>query len=285
MNLWVHRYELVPRRRLSAIARDGVREGALLRVDGGFADVHPWPELGDLPLDAQLALLARGEMTRLTRASLRLASADAEARRRGVSLFDGLTIPASHWTGADPPAGFDTVKLKEAADLPEGVRIRIDFNGRLSPPQYLGIARQLPRERVDFVEDPCPYDEASWRTLREQGGLPLAYDTPRDRERTQTEGAFDVLVHKPAVEDVFPAFSGEVVVTSSMDHALGQFGAAWVAATHHAASRCGLFTHVLYEPDAFFERIRADGARLHPPEGTGVGFDDLLERLSWTRLR
>ena len=41
------RYELTPKRRLSAIAAEGPRHGALIRADGGFADIHPWPELGD----------------------------------------------------------------------------------------------------------------------------------------------------------------------------------------------------------------------------------------------
>jgi len=34
----------------------------------------------------------------------------------------------------------------------------------------------------------------------------------------------------------------------------------------------------------FIERIEADGARLLPPRGTGIGFDDLLERLPWKSL-
>ena len=58
----------------------------------------------------------------------------------------------------------------------------------------------------------------------------------------------------------------------------------YVAATHDVSARCGLFTHVLYEPNEFIECIEADGARLLPPKGTGIGFDDLLERLPWQRL-
>src|SRR5687767_10845778 len=85
MAIFVHRYTLGPRR------------GALIRVNGGFPDVHPWPELGDAPPDDQLALLEREETTPLTRASLHCARVDGEARTRGVSLFDGLTIPLSHW--------------------------------------------------------------------------------------------------------------------------------------------------------------------------------------------
>jgi O-succinylbenzoate synthase len=91
--MFVHRYTL---RMRSGVAREGapcIREGALLRNDDGFADVHPWPELGDAPLDEQLALLADGQITPLTRASLQCAALDRNARRRGVSLFEGLTIP------------------------------------------------------------------------------------------------------------------------------------------------------------------------------------------------
>ena len=270
MSLSVHRYTLVPR------TGSAPRHGALLRVDGGFADVHPWPELGDAPLDEQLALLARGETTQLTRASLHWARVDADARRRGVSLFEGLTIPLSHWSGDDPPAAFDTVKTKGVLPVPEHVRIRIDFNGRLSPSEFVRIAARLPRERIDFIEDPCPYDEALWASLREQTGLRLALD--------RFEGVADVLVYKPALQTAFPQFDGEIVVTSYMDHPVGQFFAAYVAATNRVSARNGLCTHMLYEPDAFIEQIRLDGARLLPPAGTGIGFDELLGELSWETI-
>jgi O-succinylbenzoate synthase len=266
--MFVHHYTL-------RMLGGAVREGALLRVDDGFADVHPWPSLGDAPLEEQLALLARGETTPLTRASLRCAAIDGDARRRGVSLFDGLTIPLSHWPGNDPPPEFDTVKLKRVLDVPPHVRIRIDFNARLSAEEFLRVAETLPKERIDFIEDPCPYDEEMWRDLRERTGLRLALD--------RFEGNADVLVHKPALGTEWPVHD-DVVVTSYMDHAVGQFFAAYVAATHEVNPRCGLMTHVLYEPEAFFERVERDGARLLPPRGTGIGFDDLLERLPWTSI-
>jgi o-succinylbenzoate synthase len=270
MRIDVHRYTL---RRPNGVTR----HGALIRVDGdGHADVHPWPELGDAPLDEQLALLARGETTALTRASLRLAAVDADARRRGVSLFEGLMIPESHWPGNEPPAGFDTVKTKGVLPVPEPLRIRIDFNASLSAEEFERVAEMLPKERIDFIEDPCPYDAATWRALRQRTGLRLALD------RFTSEA--DVLVHKPALTAEFPSFDGEIVVTSYMDHPVGQFGAAWVAATHQVSPRCGLMTHVLYEPDAFIERIERTGARLLPPQGIGIGFDDLLEKVRWTTL-
>jgi O-succinylbenzoate synthase len=262
---------------LSSIAADGPRRGALIRVDGGVADVHPWPELGDAPLDEQLARLRRGQTTPLTASSLRFAAIDAAARSEGRSVFEGLTIPPSHWPGADPPAGFDTVKLKSIDRIPGHVRLRIDFNATLTADEFVRIAATLPRERIDFIEDPCPYDAATWRALRDRTGLRLALD-----RGTGTEDV-DVLVIKPAVQTI-PSTSAEIVVTSYMDHPIGQLSAAFAAASAGITTTCGLLTHVLYEPDPFIERMRVQGSRLLPPAGTGFGFDDLLEGLSWRRL-
>jgi O-succinylbenzoate synthase len=311
--IWCWPYALKPKRALSALAGDAPRRGALIRSGDGFADVHPWPELGDATIDEQLALLARGVTTRLTARSLNFASLDAAARARGVSLFDGLTIPESHWPGADPPPEFDTVKLKSVERIPEGVRLRIDFNATLTAEEFVRVAATLPRERVDFVEDPCPYDEVVWRSLRAQTGLRLALDSvsavvasgaapavipslseetgrsargslmSRAIDRVTQDDSYDVRVIKPAVEDVPPA-EKEIVVTSHMDHPIGQLGAAYVAAKHATSRRCGLVTHVLYESDLFIERLQLDGARLVPPPGTGIGFDDLLQALPWKRL-
>ena len=279
--IWYAPYELVARRALNARATELRRRGALIRVDDGFADVHPWPELGDAPLEEQLALLARGETTSLTRASLRFARLDAEARAAGRWLFEGVTIPESHWPGGEPPSGFDTVKLKcgpdfDASSLPDGLRIRLDFNATLDAETFARIAATLPSS-VEFVEDPCPYDAAVWRELRARTGVRLALD------RGDSVEGVDVLVVKPAVQDV-PRVDRELVVTSYMDHPLGQLAAALVASQSATSDRCGLVTHVLYEPDEFGEGLRIDGSRLVAPAGTGFGFDDLLEAQSWRKL-
>jgi len=274
------RYELTPKRRLSAVANAGPRRGALIRVNGGFADIHPWPELGDLPLDEQFARLARGEMTPLTKASLKFASIDASARRDGRNLFDGLTIPPSHWPGPDPPPAFDTVKLKSIDVIPDRVRLRIDFNATLTAEEFVRIAATLPRERIDFIEDPCPYDADVWRELRSKTGLRLALDRAASSPEADS---YDVLILKPALDEI-PSTDAEVVVTSYMDHPIGQLCAAYTAATTNITSTCGLITHVLFENDAFIERMRTDGTRLVPPSGTGWGFDDLLEKLPWQKL-
>lgn len=276
MRILIWRYELHPRRELGGVARPGSRHGALLRIGGGVADLHPWPELGDPPLDEQLALLARGTPTKQAAASVHYAALDAQARRDGRSVFRGVEIPLSHWPGDEPAPGFDTVKLKGLHEVDSRLRVRIDFNARLSETEFRSLVPRLPRERVDFVEDPFPYDERAWGDVRRETGIRLALD--------RFEGVADVLVHKPALTADFPRFAGEVVVTSYMDHPVGQLAAAYVAATNRVSARCGLATHVLYEPDAFIERLELDGARLVPPAGTGFGFDDLIEELPWRTL-
>ena len=273
------RYELTPKRRLNAVAAEGPRHGALIRVDGGVADIHPWPELGDAPLDEQLTMLARGETTALTHASLHFASLDARARREGRNLFDGLTIPPSHWPGPDPPDGFDTVKLKSIDRIPDRVRLRIDFNATLTVGEFVRIAATLPRERIDFIEDPCPYDATTWLDLRARTGLRLALD----RAIAEEPAGVDVLIVKPALQPI-PDTAAEVIVTSYMDHPIGQLCAAYAAANAGITTTCGLITHVLYENDPFIERMQIDGTRLVPPEGNGWGFNDLLENLPWQKL-
>ena len=276
--IWIWRYELKPRRALSPLAGARVREGALIRTENGFADIHPWPELGDATIDEQLTRLAREETTPLTTASLRLAQLDGEARERGVSSFAEVTIPESHWPGDDPPPTFDTAKVKGAPRFPDRVRLRIDFNATLTADEFEEIAKTLPRDRIDFIEDPCPYDAKTWRKLRDRTELRLALD------RTFAEEGVDVVVVKPAIQEV-PVTIKEIVVTSYMDHPVGQLGAAFIAAKQATSSRCGLVTHVLYDANEFSEQLALDGMRLVPPHGTGIGFDELLERLPWRRLR
>lgn len=293
MKIWVSRYELTPRSRLSAVARPGPRHGALIRVDDGFADVHPWEELGDEPLEEQLARLARGEHTSLTAASLRHAEADAAMRRAGKSSFEGLEIPDSHWPAdaGDVPDAFDTVKIKASPStraeslLPfVGRGLRLDFNNTMTAGSFAAFIESLPtavRESIDFFEDPFPYEPGAWEAARSSLGLRLALD------RGEATTGVDALVVKPAVRLDLPSFAGRVVVTSYMDHPVGVLGAALVAAQNagRVDPRCGLLTHLLYEPDAFSDRLCVNGARLVPPaSGTGIGFDDLLERLPWKRL-
>jgi o-succinylbenzoate synthase len=47
---------------------------------------------------------------------------------------------------------------------------------------------------------------------------------------------------------------------------------------------CGLQTHHLFEPDGFTGELGPWAPAFKPPSGTGLGFNDLLDALPWTRL-
>lgn len=317
MRIWASRYELIPRAPLNAKSGVTPREGALIRIGDGFADLHPWPELGDAPLDVQLRLLADGTPTQLGRRAIHCTRVDGEARSAGYSLFEDARIPRSHYSAPAPSealdfqlladVGFDRVKLKAGRDATEDaemlmrsadsvlaspVRLRIDFNSGFGVADVHRFLESLPPDllaRIEFLEDPTPADAKSWSEVRAHWKIPIA----ADREKPHSS-AWDVAVYKPAWEEdgmVERAIEDgkTIIVTSAMDHALGQLWAASCAAdlsrSHpDRVGVCGLLTHHLYESNAFSEQLATAQGVLVPPGGTGLGFDDLLESVDWKRL-
>ncbi|MHB8635570.1 MAG: enolase C-terminal domain-like protein [Fimbriimonadaceae bacterium] len=205
------RYELVSRHNASRR-----REGALIRAslpDGlvGYADCHPWPELGDAPLDRQLDLSDKRNSLHF-RGAQYYTVMDAFARRDRRSLFAGLSIPPSHASFPDamriesPMAadvlsrlaadGFRFVKVKGGDDVETeipalarlarltrdtGLKIRLDVNAKLGASEVRDLLARLGAatdglEWLDWVEDPCPYDIDDWRRLRDEFGCRLAFD-------------------------------------------------------------------------------------------------------------
>ena len=103
------------------------------------------------------------------------------------------------------------------------------------------------------------------------------------------------MVIKPAVDEPFllgeAALSHQqrVILTSYMDHPIGQTFAAWEAARLELqfpglVGLCGLQTHHLFEPNEFSEALGPWSPDFTPPAGTGLGFDDFLDAQPWTRL-
>jgi len=305
---WFHRYVLNGSLR---------REGALLRIehaDGaiGYADLHPWASFGDLALDEELATLASDRPSRLGRRALAHARRDATARAEGRSLWSGIEVPPSHWLlpslsaplpDADALAaqGYRRLKVKLGADLPSelprlielmralpvAMKARLDFNERLDASAFSRFLEATAdwHPRIDFIEDPTPLP-AEWKEARRDFQVALA----ADKHAMSAEA--EVLVLKPAIHDVLrlarerEGFSRRFVVTSYLDHPLGQAAAA-VAAGELArqfpgrVSEGGLLSHEVYEPNAF--RIRRQGPWFLAPAGSGYGFDEQLAQVDWRR--
>ncbi len=296
--IYLHHYKLKTRRPLNSRSERRVISGTLLRQRDGFGCLQPWPELGDETLDEHLERLSAGEPSAMVRRALECCAVDGEARRAGVSLFAGFNVPQSHATLVEFPnlsdldalviGGFEAVKIKistgELAKLTAWksvpLKLRLDANGTLMPEEFLHGMQALTddvREAIDFVEDPCAYDAEVWNFLGARSGVELALD------RGNGEMGFGVRVWKPAVSSK-PAGPWRFIVTSNMDHALGQMFAAYEAAVCGTGEICGLLTHGLFEEDEFFAAVQSNGPQLLPPSGTGLGFDALLEGLPWKRF-
>lgn len=311
MRIWFAPYTLKPRANLNAkTATLSERIGSLLKIESsegeGYADLHPWPELGDAPLKEQLSALREGRFTPLLERSLQMAEIDREARARGESVFTNLEIPASHYLISDlnegldrelefaRSLGFQILKIKmgrdpelEISKLPNEFRLRLDFNGVLTPERFETLDFARVRANIDFIEDPCAFQAAAWKRLN--AGIPLAFD--RGDLHEVVERACAVVILKPAVQNpsmVAPAarkLGARLVVTSYLDHPVGQVGAAYFAAKLAHETCCGVASHLAYHKNSYSESLRIEKARLRAPEGTGFGFDDLLKRERWELLK
>lgn len=315
----IHPYTLVSKTALNAQSQRCEHHGVLIRTSNeyghGYGCIHPWPELGDAGLEQTLSMLAEGELTPLSRRALYCAKMDAEARRQGVSLFKGLVVPRSHATltmeeggvSTAVDTGFDRVKLKVGRNVAEevdfiraqaglfpGLLWRLDFNHALDCQgvnNFLSSLGEEVRDKIDFIEDAHPRGESQWVDALGPFGVPMAVDL----EVEDACGGFAVAVIKPAINEPVPILNRaleegrRVVFTSYMDHPLGQCFAAWEAARAcrdftGIVDTCGLVTHALFQPDAFSQALGLPGPDFHPPTGTGLGFDALLENLPWKQL-
>ena len=338
--IWFSPYSLTPCAALGAhttASPKKPRHGSLLKFEFqsgaiGYADLHPWTELGDQDLETQLKTLSESKFSRLSERSCELARLDSEARSQGVSVFQGLQIPTSHFLFTDlseltettlaeiESHGFSAFKAKAGRNLarerqaletafkahqkaqPKSqLKVRLDFNSTLDAKvvvEWLLSLEPSLRARVDFCEDPTPFDFAAWAQVRAQTGVDLYCDLESEsllRDGKSENPLADAagvsgLILKPARQSIEAAKASahKVVVTSYLDHPLGQMGAAFEAA-RLAQSRdvgvCGLLSQTAYELTAYSDELKTKGPQLLPSlEQSGFGFGDLLEAEPWQVL-
>jgi len=233
----------------------------------------------------------------------------------GVSLLKQVNIPESHATIVGGMSeveeavgrGFKLIKLKAGREINEDaerinavaerfseLKMRIDFNCHLLGSEVGELVELLTpqaRANIDFLEDPCGYKDSCWLGLRKLYGIRLAMDIGVER----VDALYSYAIVKPAKNNVkrvvekSRAEARKVVFTSYMDHPVGQAFAAYEAG--RAADRyrgivdtCGLMTHNLFEPNAYTEELGEVSPEWSYQNGTGLGFDKLLESIDWKRL-
>ena len=245
MRVWAAHYELESLHLPGALAKSVFRPGALLRVEFpdqsvGYADLHPWTELGDEPLPDQLKSLASGHPFSLASVALEHARRDSIFRSQGRSAWSAPITIENHFLLTDLDSdlkfqlstldqavenGFRVFKFKMGRDLarelgcletlcshlPSATKFRLDFNGTATLESIAILWKNLSttlKPRIDFLEDPVKWSIDSWKQLlSSNSGLSLAVDRDvssalRDLQEFDVEEIpFQTLIVKPALLD------------------------------------------------------------------------------------
>ena len=310
MKIWHHRYVL------NSPWHGPDHAGSLLRVEFpggklGHADLHPWPELGDMDLARLLTALASERPLPFLNRFLAIAAEDAAARAKGISLFTGHTFPSSHKLLSQlenvssgqlefiAQQGYMLVKAKlgknlatETATLKSllpvsSLRWRLDFNGRLKAKEFVAwyeSVRSWLKPALDGIEDPVALAEvpeltSTWDPTRE-----VSLFSDRVDHGPMSTGE----VIKPEIQE-FKTNKSRLWLTNNLGHPFGHGIALAYAARWGKGESCGLQGLEDYGVGGLLtpwrEQIRYHGPLTLPPSGTGFGFDHLLDRAQWKLLR
>jgi O-succinylbenzoate synthase len=328
IRFWYYPYTLNPALSLSSLANDRPRQGALFKMRWpdekiGFADVHPWPELGDNTIEKQIQWLSKGKLTQLMEQAIWLARADAMARSSNRNLLAGIEKVKNHFLVTDyklltekslsdlQKSGFSTLKLKFGRNFKDEAlwlskllqnhpfRVRLDYNSKGNLEGFAQMANLLGPQllsRIEFIEDALPWDNLVWQHLAKSYTLALDQEEPQVEWSRLKWVPFKVLVIKPARQDVPKSLSHankfklNTVVTSSLDHPVGVAHAARIASELKQTKplsclESGILSYKVYKPDVFSLSMLSRGPHLLPIKGTGIGFDHLLNNLQWQPVK
>lgn len=330
MKVFYSPYSITPQNPLNALSKGEARHGALLKIDWGnsrigYADVHPWTELGDQDLEIGLNNFRSGKINPLFEQAIWLASRDADLRMQKQNAFQGagklknnFTVPDSTNVSAEQlqtikNSGFQTLKIKMGRDfasetdfvvraVAKGFFVRLDFNGlgsyNIFEKVISGFSANV-LSFIEYVEDPFSYDLNLWK--KAQKLVPIALDNQMHKVdwnqlQASDEKPFSVLVIKPAKTDVDLAISRcqsynlKATVTSYMDHSVGALHALHVAnelKKQYGTMMLdpGCLTHNLYQMNSYSAVIETQGPFLLRVPGTGIGFDKQLGETEWLPLK
>lgn len=251
-------YSLIKKNKVNAQDRSSSQNGSLIRIFEsesvwGVADLCPWPELGDLTLSQEIE-----KKGHLYQRALELAAEDLQARQQKRSLLKDkwvdnniLVTDYVKFDFQNPNLQGHTLKIKADKQLfrlvevlnsaPKNLVFRIDFNAVLGRDEFqLFLDNVSPAVQIEYIEDPCGYDEALWKKWNNI--IPLAVDF------VIAEDHYSVKILKPARESV--NFDRKTVITSAMDHPVGVAHALRLA-QDNAENKAGLLTLDLYHETSF----------------------------------
>lgn len=313
--IWFSPYELKLKKKGTS------RFGVLLKIefiDGktGHADLHPWPEKGEAPLETHLESLRKKEFTLLCLRTVAIAREEAQARAKKVNLLSALKIPLSHYLILDienfyevdkalnqgfkffkvklnHPLKQQTQKLSNLInDLGSSFEWRLDFYRDLNERQWQEWVEEclilINPDNLDFIEVPFSYQERSWIKNRK---YPLALDV-WNGENTLPVSTLIWKSSRKSITDLLKKKSRSlfkrVIFTHGLSHPMDQLSSAYFSARFYKIyprlrETCGLVHGGIYENHAFSLPNR--GPVFPCLSGMGWGFDStLLDGLPWKKI-
>lgn len=310
-----------------------------MTVDGvtGYADLHPWTSLGDQTIDEQIKFWKSGHTASQLQQSLNMARKDALARlqgREGVRYLpaiknhtllldkhleiEAFRAPAKNTLEKSEPKIFkwkiSPDNLEHASTFLNAVKSvqnnsvwRLDANALLNFETVVAFWKSLTPEAracIQFVEDPCPYQESHWNQLEELG-IPLAIDFETTKwlssanKTSPTSSHQTYFVFKPAVQNMtwwsewLQEHPHRFLITSYLDHPVGLLQAQWVAEDlsiefPDLLQVCGLNLPIgrevlsAYWPGLHLNQNTNPSWQGQP--SVGIGFQQMLENLEWVEL-
>lgn len=301
------------------------REGALLKVEWseekiGYADLHPWPELGDESLTTQLDQLKKLKRTPLLEQAILLASRDADGRQKKINIYDDqpllknnaliTSLNGKNFRSLSSlvDQGFTTFKIKAGLSVTDEtkfinnlvetypVKLRLDFNNRLSSQdfeKYQSVLSAKAKEQIEYVEDPFFYESTKWQYTKKS--LKLALDWNLNQVSSYELPEADVLIIKPTRDNVetrvaqAKKWGMKVTVTSHMGHPLGVMQCMQVAQSLHRdypqiMNDPGCMTFDVYRSTEFHSDLNVEGPYIKKAKGYGIGFDVSLKGQKWLPL-
>lgn len=167
------------------------------------------------------------------------------------------------------------------------VRLRVDWNGRLTADEAVVWLRRLEWAELEYVEDPIPAEAGpdGYARLRAAVGVPIAVDAGvvdlPTAEALLAAGACDVLVVKPGrlggplaalrIVEAARARGVSTTISTTYETGIGLAAALHLAATvpgHHVH---GLATANLLADDLLVESLGVEAGRIAVPAGPGLG--------------
>lgn len=293
-------YQLIPKQSLNRLQKNFPVKGALLRISEnnhhGYVDCLCWPQFGELPFSQIIENIRNGNMNdSLTQRLLQVAKSDLNARKDKVQLLAGIRDLKNHsYVFSYSEESTQVIKVKMSGefesdkqviltllkDKPD-VKLRLDFNSGMQELQIDQFIKflNLHKTHIDFIEDPFSGALSDLNKFSQRTEIGVALDWWPVQIKLEWNGP---LILKPLHEDpqLFLNLPNRIIVSSLMDHPLGQVQAASLA-SHWPNEIHGLRSEVFYNENSYTKTLRQYFSGELDQTTFGYGFGELLEMENW----